>query len=108
MKEVKIYFTKAKDYKIAPANGAWGGITPQGDIAVDFYIEKGNIPDSLNYTIDEKTKEIKEEKREGNKQIRELQYGLLIRPDIAYIIGKWLIKKAEQAGLQELNDEDTE
>lgn len=101
-KNIKVYFSKTKDYKIIPATGVWGGISPSGDIAFDLFIDKTNSPEYIELKVnsDNKTEEVK---RGEEKLVRESQIGIILRPGVAYTIGEWLIKKAEAAGFTKSN-----
>ena len=93
---IKINFKKPLDHKTYPVSGAWGGPTPQGDILCNFYIEHTEIPDSLELEVDLATGKPKEKVTDSGKvYVREILTSLLLRPDIAISIGKWLIRKAE-------------
>lgn len=96
-KNIKIYFSKTKDYKIIPATGAWGGVSPSGDIFFDLFIDKRDNPEYLELKVDSNNK-TEEVGRGEQKLVRESQIGIILRPDKALVIGKWLIEKAEAAG----------
>jgi len=96
-KNIKIYFSKTKDYKIIPATGAWGGVSPSGDIFFDLFIDKRDNPEYLELKVDSNNK-TEEVGRGEQKSVRESQIGIILRPDNALVIGKWLIEKAEAAG----------
>ena len=96
-KNIKIYFSKTKDYKIVSATGVWGGVSPGGDIFFDLFIDKRDNPEYLELKIDNHNK-TEEVGRGEQKLVRESQIGITLRPDNALVIGKWLIEKAEAAG----------
>jgi hypothetical protein len=89
-------FEKIYNYRLLPATGAIGGATPTGEIIVDFFVERHSIPDKIIYEIGPSEK--KEIKREGQRVIREIQVGIILRPEHAHLIGTWLIEKAIKAG----------
>jgi hypothetical protein len=97
MPEFKIHLRKSRDYKIVPATGASGGVSPQGEIIIDFFLERLEA-ESVTLEQEESGGEIKELKREGEKITRETQMGVVLRPDIAHNIGKFLISQAKKAG----------
>jgi len=96
-KNIKIYFSKTKDYKIISATGAWGGVSPSGDIFFDLFIDKRDNPEYLELKVDSHNN-TEEVGRGEQKLVRESQIGIILRPDNALVIGKWLIEKAEAAG----------
>ncbi len=97
--KVTIFYEKNKDYRLLPVTGAFGGPTPSGDILAEFFVERRTAPDKVVMEISGGT--TTEISKEGERHIRELLIGLLIRPDVAYSIGVWLIEKAKQFGVGE-------
>ena len=92
---LEVKFEKSPDFKIVPATGAWGGPTPQGELLCNFYVEYTEIPESIKLEItDGSSEEIG--KITTDVLVRELQVGIVMRPDIAKSIGEWLIRNAEQ------------
>jgi len=100
-KEVQVYFRNSPDYQRVHATGAWGGITPQGQILCDFFLDHKENPESITLRIGE-DKKVEETDRAGAQQlVRELLVGVILRPDHAHVIGAWLQKNAIEAGFQE-------
>jgi len=94
-KRVRVEYKKTSDYKIIPATGAYGGATPQGEILCHFYVEYMVPPDSIEIEINPANGTSKEIERTAEKPfIRELNTGVLMRPDIAKSVGEWLIEQA--------------
>ncbi|MBI4977094.1 MAG: hypothetical protein HZC28_06395 [Spirochaetes bacterium] len=98
--EIVIHFTKSKDYRMVPITGVWGGLNAAGNLVVDCYVEKKDIPESVKLQVSPGT--VIEVSRSGERTIREVQVGMELRPDIAYSIGKWLIESAKKAGVKEI------
>lgn len=93
----EIIFTRASDYQVIPATGAWGGLSPSGEVVFDLYVEKRQNPERLEIeTIEGK---LTKETRHPDPQpfIREAQIGVVLRPDIAKVIGEFLIDLADKA-----------
>lgn len=100
MKEtIKIKYSKSNDYKIIPATGAWGGLSPNNEVILDLFVEKHVHPESIEIEI-ENGRKVGEKQEVENIFIREAQIGIVLRPDIAYLIGEWLIGKAKDAGVK--------
>jgi hypothetical protein len=53
----------------------------------------------------EKGKKVGEKRTGGEKVVRELQFGVVLRPDIAHSIGTFLREKAELAGYKPSTEE---
>ena len=100
MPDIKIQYTKAKDYRIIPVTGAWGGMSPQGEIIFDLWVEKRDVVHSVTLRI-EQGKPPQEIETALPESVREAQIGIVVRPDIAYSLGKWLMEKAKEAGFIE-------
>jgi hypothetical protein len=95
-KIVNIKYKRMSDYKTIPATGAVGGATPQGEVMCNFFVEYKETPDLLKLEInpaDGSSKEI--EKVEKDTFVREIEIGILMRADVAKLIGEWLIEQAE-------------
>ena len=43
-KRLKISYQRSDDYRVVAANGAVGGVGPQGDFFVQFYVETRTLP----------------------------------------------------------------
>ncbi len=103
--KVRIVYSKIPNYQLLPATGAWGGVSPQKEIIVEFYVDNRRNPESLDITtVDGKA--VKEERTPTDLPIdRIMQCGIILRPDIARSIGQFLIAKADEAFVIEEKEE---
>jgi hypothetical protein len=46
-RQVKFHFETDPDYRIVAANGIWSGITPRGDMQLDFFVESIGAPSQV-------------------------------------------------------------
>jgi len=93
----KVQFSRATDYRIIPATGAWGGVTPNGEIVFDLYVERQESPESIEIEVVD-GKQVGEKRYPQPQPIeREAQIGVVVRPDIAKAIGEFLIGMADKA-----------
>ncbi len=112
--ELRFTYVKSNFFRVIHADGAWGGISPRGDIHVSFYNERGALPDSSIITLAADGKPTKPEVAQSSGTIiREIECDVVL--DLAAAIGlrKWLdnhinelnrvIKEAE--GQQKQNDQ---
>lgn len=101
----EITFIKDQEYRVYPATGAWGGVSPNGDVYVDFYIERRQTPDKLFLDF-EGTKQVGE-RREPDPQnfTRECLAGLVLKPSTARSIGEFLLSLADKVQKSEENSE---
>ena len=99
--KVRFRLTRARDYRMLAANGAHGGTTANGDVVVDFYVERAAVPEAQILHVEEGELVGQEEAvpwERGERVIdREAQVGLLLTPASARAIGLWLIDQAERA-----------
>ena len=91
---VKVYYEKSKDYRLIPVTGAHGGISPNGEVIIDLYVERQDSPKEVTLQIDVHGKAT-EKSRAGQRLVRERQFGIVLRPDIALTIGKFIVDKAK-------------
>jgi len=79
---VTVEYSKAEGYRNTHGSGAFGGVTPQGNIKMDFYTEY-QTP--------------RPEAEEGPVQIeRELQFGVVMNLNEAESLVDWLERKVER------------
>ncbi len=97
MRKVNVFFRKDKDYKIMPVSGIRGGLTPQGMVCVDFFVEKSEIPEKSVVEVDELSGNANELPITNEQYyVREVLACLLFQPETARGIGQFLIQQADQ------------
>jgi hypothetical protein len=95
---VPIEYKRGPDFRLVPATGAYGGLSPNGEIICNFFIEYMSYPQKLSLAIEiGKIPEQIEGEEVNLKSIRELQTAIVMRPDIAKSVGEWLIREADKA-----------
>jgi len=95
--KISVKYIRSNDFKFVAATGAYGGVNPQAEIICNFYVESRKYPETMKVVIDDEMHSFKEERAEEEEQlIRELQFGVVMRPDIAKTIGEWLIKESNK------------
>ncbi|WP_445381587.1 hypothetical protein [Robiginitalea sp. IMCC43444] len=52
-KELKCKYIFSDDYNPTYVNGAHGGITPKGEISINFFFERNALPNSQTYNVNE-------------------------------------------------------
>lgn len=102
--KIKCKYKFAKDYNPEYVNGAHGGITPKGEISINFFLERHAIPYSQTYEVNANGNlagEIKEEVEPSDLStsfIRYIKTGVILEYSSAKAIHQWLgehIKKLE-------------
>lgn len=97
-RQVKFVYRRAADYRIIPANGVWGGVTPRGDLLAEFYVESLTTPETVTHLVRADGRLGEELSRAPAQRpfVREVQVGLVLSLAQAESIGKWLVNKAEE------------
>jgi len=98
-KNVEFIYTKAPGYKTHYANGVHGGITPRGDIKMDFFIETPLFPEKVinSVTPEGLGPEIDREPSQENAGFeRESQTGIMVSPQQAKSIAYWILQHIEK------------
>jgi hypothetical protein len=93
--EFVIGFVKSNYFRVIHADGAWGSITPFGNIHMAFYSERAAIPDIGKLTVSTKTGEVsKPEEYEADSEIvREMEVDVVVDLGTAMRIRSWLDDK---------------
>jgi hypothetical protein len=91
-------FVKSNYFRIVHVNGAFGGLTPHGELFISMYNEHAPIPSATVQKIEPDGKLGDEVQRIGDNAIeRELEVGLVMSLDAARNIASWLQQKVDLA-----------
>jgi len=101
--QAKVFFKyeQSDGYRIVHATGARGALTPNGDILFELFTEFALMPSeeirrlNPNGTLGEL--ECPQPRKQTVEMFRQLQVGVVVSPGDAETIGKWLLKKVEEA-----------
>ncbi len=96
-KKVKIKYREAPYYRRVGSTGIFGGPTPNGELLCNFFIESRVYPDEVEIQINDNGSTVENASyREKDLFYRELQFGVLLPPHTAKVIGEWLIRRADE------------
>jgi len=97
-KRVKFVHHWPTDYKIYPANGAWGGVSGRGDVILHFFVERHVVPEEEVQTIKEdgSLAPIERKPQEELQLARDMQVGILVNREQAVGIANWILQKVKQ------------
>ncbi len=95
-KQITVEFDRSDDYRLVPVTGAWATHTPNGDIVAELFVERRLPPREVTLEIEEN--QAREIDQQAGRLVREVVTGLVMRPEVAFAIGQWLVAKARQAG----------
>ena len=96
--KVKIRYLKASSYRRVPANGVFGGMTPRGDLLIDFILDSLPTPDSAEQEVrpDGSLGDVSKVSPKVGWD-RELQVGVFLSLDHAESIAQWMLIKVAEA-----------
>ena len=97
-RKLTISTRKAEGFRVVPAEGALGGITPAQMYQINFYIEAPNIPTDITHELTDEGKlgpQI-DHKQAGGEIVRELQCAVLMTVDQAEALARWIMSTIEQ------------
>lgn len=92
-------FVRSNFYRVVHADGAWGGLTPHGQIRMAIYSEAQQFPQSVTYDISSGRAEEVGRTPTGlgpNKLIRELEVDVVLDLRVARSLHDWLGGKITQ------------
>ena len=118
--EVEAEFVKSNFYRVVHADGAFGGMTPNGQIRMAIYSEFQRFPHTITYDISSgRAQEIGRYPEPGSGPppvTRELEVDIAMNLSVARVIHQWLGNKIGEAerlmgqateGERDMSDGDT-
>ncbi len=110
-KKIKFKYIFQKDYNPIYINGLFGGITPRGEIVINFFLERHGLPISQTHEINEIgliEKEIGREPEDHRESmVRFVEQGIILNLQNAKALNQWLeeyISKLENALKEEIEE----
>lgn len=107
--EVAFDYIKARDFRVVWADGAIGGVTPNGLIHLALYAERQAIPQRQVYAIEpvdattgKLGKEVLAKRISRGSIVREMACDVFLTPQAAENLAKWIA--AQLAELKKLQD----
>lgn len=94
--EVKFKYVKSNFFRVIHADGAWGGVSPRGNIHVSFYNERAALPDSSKLVVSDEGVVITPEKfHASSRVVRELECDVVFDFATAKSLQAWLNDKVK-------------
>jgi hypothetical protein len=99
--KIRFDFVKSTQFRVIHADGAWGGLAPQGFVHMALYNERQAIPQQVVNKIDSATgnmgEEIISERIGRNGLVREVEVDVIMSLETARALQTWLKEKIDQA-----------
>ena len=89
------HFIKSNLYRVIHADGAHGGVTPQGFLQMNLYNERFPIPRETRHRVEPNLPEIREERVVRKGAVREVEVGVVMDIGTAASLVVWLTKQIE-------------
>lgn len=94
---VKFNFRRQDGYELHFVNGAYGGLTPHGDIICEFYFECKDLPKEESGDLIDGNLIMDKENGAGKIELERLfKTGIIISPQEARNVAAWLNNKADE------------
>jgi hypothetical protein len=93
---IKVNYRRAADYRVLPVTGAFGGSTPAGTVICHIYADLGPWPEATEIVVSADGTAQENYSQSGSIE-RELFASLQMTPQVAMIIGNWLIERGKLA-----------
>lgn len=92
-REIIFSYFKSRFFRVIHADGAWGGVSPRGDIHISFYNERMAIPDKSKLVVSETGQVQIEEVEHTSEIVREVEADIIVDLTTAIQLRKWLDDK---------------
>lgn len=97
---IKFKYIFSENYNPVYCNGAFGGVSPQGEIVANFFLERLPIPNSITNTFDSEGNIVDildtEPADLDNSIVRHVSTGIVLSETTAKSIYAWLGKQIEE------------
>lgn len=96
-KEINIHFIKTSSYRSYHVDGAYGGLTPKGDIYCEFFIDRNVTPQTIVHEIEEDGR-LGDSKKVIGKDgfVRQIECGIVFDVNTANALKNWLEDKIKE------------
>lgn len=96
-KEINIHYIKTSSYRTYHVDGAYGGLTPKGDLYCEFFVERQVTPQSVVHEVENDGRLGKMKKKIGEDGfIRQIECGISLDINTATALKGWLEEKIHE------------
>ncbi|MGH9968160.1 MAG: hypothetical protein ACREBG_10070 [Pyrinomonadaceae bacterium] len=89
--EISFNYVKSNLFRVIHADGAWGGLSPRGDIHIAFYNERAAIPDFSKVVFSQSRRLVESETFEASSElVREVEVDVIVDLTTAKALRTWL------------------
>ena len=101
---VAFVYKKPDSVRAVHADGAWGVVTPNGNINLRFWNESGHLPSQLVFGVSQDGRlgqEIADQSHIPGGFLREIQTEVVLSHGSAKLLATWLVSVLKEAGMWE-------
>ena len=101
---IRYEYKEEKDVSLSYTHGVWGGINPQGEIELNFYVESDKVPTFSERTIDAEGvfgPELAPYNEDARTVVRNIHSKILVNYQTARALLEWLEEKVETLEAEE-------
>jgi hypothetical protein len=98
-KVIEVHYLKTKNYRTYHVDGIFGGVTPEGNLYMELFLQRTATPRSTEYEITNEGylgAEIFDSRTGKSGIIREIESGLVMSMEVAKTIKGWIDEKITQ------------
>jgi hypothetical protein len=88
--KLEFFFEYDPGFHIFPTNGVWGGLTPRGDLHLEFFVESVATPERVVNAIEGTRLGQEIERSPARRLIRRVQVGVLMSLDQAEALARFI------------------
>ncbi len=96
-RKLSVRYERASEFRLLPVTGIVGGVTPNGEVVGNFFLEQPQYPSQIEVTLDQAGNKMNEEGAPDFDFKREIVVGVILNPRAARSIGNWFIAWADRA-----------
>lgn len=93
LRKLQISYKESPHYRVVHANGAYGGVSPLGELVMALYSERMQFPDRAVIRFDSNGIPSPEEFQIEQGVVREIEVGVMLDLKSAKSLAEWLEQK---------------
>jgi hypothetical protein len=97
--KIKFHYIKGNFFRVVHVDGVFGGLSPTGEISASLFSQRPPIPQLTVQALKSKNElgeEIVAERVSKDGLVREMEVSLVLSPQVAEALAKWLMERVEQ------------
>ena len=97
--KIKFHYIKGHFFRVVHVDGVFGGLSPTGEISASLFSQRPPIPQLTVQAVKNENElgdEIVAERVSKDGLVREMEVSLVLSPQVADALAKWLMERVEQ------------